>query len=71
MFNPLASTISRNELSDFPSEAIHMKRVGNLSCTFFYDKTSQQCMHVSDHRDFKINGKDRNPVSLFVAILAI
>jgi hypothetical protein len=45
--------------------------VGNLSYTFFSAKMPKRCTHVSDHRDFKISGKDSSPVRVFVTILVI
>jgi hypothetical protein len=45
--------------------------VGNLSFTFFSAKMPKRCMHVPDHRDFKISGKDSSPVRVFVTILVI
>ena len=71
MLNPLAGITSRNKLPDFPFQALCMKSVGNLRYAFFGAKMSQRCMYVSDHRDFKISGKDSSQVRVFVAVLAI
>jgi hypothetical protein len=70
MLNPLAGIISR-KLLDFPSQALYMKSAGNLSYVHLGAKMSQQCMYVSDYRDYRISGKDSCPVRVFVVVLAI
>jgi hypothetical protein len=71
MLNPLAGITSINKLFYFPSQALYMKTVSKVNYEFFGTKMSQRYMYVYDDRDFKIRGKDRSLVRIFVAILAM